>query len=87
MDKFGAREINHNQAKRIDEIRMAFEDLWFVIQKNAPIGDELRLCDERLQEACMWATKAISREVPIIFSAKELLAAMEDGKKEIQNEQ
>lgn len=87
MDKFGAREISLSQVKRIDEIRMGFEDLWYVIQKNAPSSDELRICDERLQEACMWATKAISREVPIAFSGKEILDAINNGKKEIPNEQ
>lgn len=87
MDKFGAREISLNQVKRIDEIRMGFEDLWYVIQKNAPSSDELRLCDERLQEACMWATKAISREVPSMVTAREILDVMNNGKKEIPNEQ
>jgi len=61
-DKFYSREITGEQLARINNIQQNFTDLYNVLDCFIPEGREKSLYTTKLEEACMWATKAVSRE-------------------------
>lgn len=54
---------DENQKKKIENTRDAFTDVTAFILKNMQDSREKSLTLTKLEEACMWAIKGITREV------------------------
>lgn len=61
-DRFLNKAVSGEQAGRMEVIQRQFCMLSDVIDEYIPAGREKSLYITKLEEACMWATKAISRE-------------------------
>ena len=59
---FDTTIANDSQAMRYHELRMAFTDMETLLRITCSRGRELSLALTKLEEAAMWANKAISRE-------------------------
>ena len=64
-DRFYAKTITTEKADRIDTIRQSFTQMYDYLDSVIPIGREKSLYVTKLEEACMWAVKAISEEKEI----------------------
>lgn len=60
--KFYSREVTEGQKYRIDQVQYNFSMLYDYMDKFIPEGREKSLYTTKLEEACMWAVKAISTE-------------------------
>lgn len=56
-------EVSDDQSFRIEEIRHKFSDIFNVIDDLCASNRETSLAITKLEEACFWAIKGISREV------------------------
>lgn len=61
-ERFGHRNLDDEQFKRVCDIQNQFMALAQVILESTPVGREQSLALTKLEEACMFAVKAISRE-------------------------
>lgn len=61
-DRAKVFEVDSEQAKRIDNIRMAFSELYYEIEKKCKPSRETSLVFTKLEEAQYWAIKSITRE-------------------------
>ena len=61
-DRFKSKTVSGEQAARIEDIQKAFCTFFDVIDASIPEGREKSLMITKLEEACMWGTKAISIE-------------------------
>lgn len=66
-DRFYARAITDGQKDRIDLIRQNFTQLYDFLDSEIPSGREKSLYTTKLEEACMWAVKAVSNYEPVDF--------------------
>lgn len=55
-------EVNEDQQKRIDDIRLTFSKMYDVIETVCKPSRETSLAITKLEEAQFWAIKGISRE-------------------------
>ena len=65
-DRFYSKQLSDEQKDRIDTIRSNFTQLYDYLDSEIPSGREKSLYATKMEEACMWAIKAVSRE-PINF--------------------
>lgn len=61
-DRFAATAMTADQLTRVAAIRAAFALTMGVVEISCDNGRERSLVTTALEEACMWAVKAISRE-------------------------
>lgn len=61
-NRFGNVTVIKEQFDRIEFVRDEFGHLLDNINNSVPNGREKSLMLTKLEEACMWATKGISRE-------------------------
>lgn len=59
-DKFYAKALTDEQKDRIDTIRQNFTQLYNFLDSEIPSGREKSLYATKMEEACMWAVKAVS---------------------------
>lgn len=62
MSIFSNETLNPDQSNRIEKVRAYFTMTLNALDEMVPYGKERGLMVERLEEACMWAVKGISRE-------------------------
>ena len=55
-------EINKDQEERIGKVRLAFSDMYDMIENTCKPSRETSLVLTKLEEAQFWAIKGISRE-------------------------
>lgn len=55
-------EVNEDQQRRIDDIRLMFSKMYDVIETVCKSSRETSLAITKLEEAQFWAIKGISRE-------------------------
>ena len=56
------KEISDNQRDKIELIRLAFSNMYDLIDNNCKQSRETSLVYTKLEEAQFWATKGITRE-------------------------
>lgn len=56
-------ETNDEQKERIDKVRLAFSNIYEIIEKTCKPSRETSLVFTKLEEAQFWAIKGITREV------------------------
>lgn len=61
-DRFLSKELTEEQKMIIDVIRGTFRLMFNTLDEHIPEGREKSLYITKLEEACMWAVKAVSRE-------------------------
>ena len=61
-DKFYSKELTEKQKENADYIRMNFTALYDYLDSFIPDSREKSLYQTKLEEACMWAIKAIASE-------------------------
>lgn len=61
-EKAGFLETNEEQKERIEKVRVAFSNLYDIIDSYCKNGRETSLAITKLEEAQFWAIKGISRE-------------------------
>lgn len=66
-DKFYAKALTNEQKDKIDLIRQNFTQLYDYLDGEIPYGREKSLYTTKLEEACMWAVKAVSNYEPVDF--------------------
>lgn len=65
-DRFYSKQLNDDQLDRVDTIRRNFTQLYDYLDSEIPAGREKSLYATKMEEACMWAIKAVSIE-PVNF--------------------
>ena len=76
MNSIKSRYVNIEQQKRINNIVRAGEYLYETIKENCHEGRERKIALQKVEEAVMWANKAIAHE--------ELNDCLTDYVKEVQ---
>ena len=61
-DRFYSKELTEKQKDSIQLIRQNFTQLYDYLDSEIPAGREKSLYTTKMEEACMWAIKAVSRE-------------------------
>lgn len=61
-NKFYSKKLSDDQLNRVDTVRQNFTQLYDFLDEIIPNGREKSLYITKLEEACMWAVKAISEE-------------------------
>lgn len=61
-DRFYSKELTDNQKDRVNLVRQNFTALYDYLDGEIPSGREKSLYITKLEEACMWAVKAIAEE-------------------------
>lgn len=61
-DRFYSKELTDNQKDRVNLVRQNFTALYDYLDGEIPSGREKSLYTTKLEEACMWAVKAIAEE-------------------------
>ena len=64
-DRFYSKELTDKQKDSIQLIRQNFTQLYDYLDSEIPAGREKSLYTTKLEEACMWAVKAIAEEKEI----------------------
>lgn len=64
-NKFYSKELSDSQRDRIDTVRSNFTQLFDYLDSEIPNGREKSLYITKMEEACMWAVKAISLDETI----------------------
>lgn len=59
---FYSRGLTDEQQARVNTIKFNFSQLFDHLDSYIPIGREKSLYKTKLEEACMWAVKAIANE-------------------------
>ena len=65
-DRFYSKELTEKQKDSIQLIRQNFTQLYDYLDSEIPAGREKSLYTTKMEEACMWAVKAVSIE-PVNF--------------------
>lgn len=65
-DRFYSKELTDKQKDSIQLIRQNFTQLYDYLDSEIPAGREKSLYTTKMEEACMWAIKAVSTE-PVNF--------------------
>lgn len=61
-EKASYLEVNEEQKERIEKIRLAFSNLYDIIDSYCKSSRETSLAITKLEEAQFWAIKGITRE-------------------------
>lgn len=64
-DRFYSKELNIEQKMRVELIKEGFKALYDHLDEHILDGREKSLYITKMEEACMWAVKAVSRESDI----------------------
>ena len=64
-DRFYSKQLTDKQKDSIQLIRQNFTQLYDYLDSEIPAGREKSLYTTKLEEACMWAVKAIAEEKEI----------------------
>lgn len=67
MSRFYSKELTEEQLDRVNHIKKNFTELYNWINACIPEGREKDLYTTKLEEACMWAVKAVSNYEPVDF--------------------
>lgn len=59
---FKSQALTLDQCVRVEAVQTSFASLFNTIDKYIPEGREKSLTITKLEEACMWAVKGISKE-------------------------
>ena len=62
MSIFGSQALSTDQSNRIEKVRAYFTMALTALDEHVPDGKEKGIMLTKLEEACMWAVKGISRE-------------------------
>lgn len=62
MSRLMSREVNEEQTKRIQDVKLAARYLEYRINNLCPKGRERKIALQRLEEVVMWVNKAIAYE-------------------------
>lgn len=62
MSIFSNETLTTDQSNRIEKVRAYFTMALTALDELVPYSKERGIMTERLEEACMWAVKGISRE-------------------------
>ena len=63
MSIFSNNTLTTDQSNRIEKVRAYFTMTLTALDELVPYGKERGIMIEKLEEACMWAVKGISREM------------------------
>ena len=61
-DRFHSKTLNNDQLHKSEIVRTLFTQLYDYLDSEVSDGREKSLCFTKLEEACMWAVKAIAEE-------------------------
>ena len=64
-DRFYSKQLTDKQKDSIQLIRQNFTQLYDYLDSEIPAGREKSLYTTKMEEACMWAVKAIAEEKEI----------------------
>ena len=65
INSFYSKNLNEDQLDRVDTVKRNFSQLFDYLDSCIPTGREKALYKTKLEEACMWAVKAIAEEKEI----------------------
>ena len=66
-DRFYSKQLTEKQKDSIQLIRQNFTQLYDYLDSEIPTSREKSLYTTKLEEACMWAVKAVSAYEPVDF--------------------
>ena len=66
-DRFYSKKLSDDQLDRVDLIRQNFTQLYDYLDSEIPTSREKDIYTTKMEEACMWAVKAVSNYEPIEF--------------------
>lgn len=71
MSIFGSQPLTTDQSNRIEKVRAYFTMAFTALDEFVPDGKEKGIMVTKLEEACMWAVKGISREEEMVKEIEE----------------
>ena len=71
MSIFGSQALSTDQSNRIEKVRAYFTMTLTALDEMVPDGKEKGIMVTKLEEACMWAVKGISREEEMVKEIEE----------------
>lgn len=71
MSIFENNVVTNDQSDRIDQVRAYFGMTLAALDEHVPDGKEKGIMVTKLEEACMWAVKGISREEEMVKEIEE----------------
>ena len=66
-DRFYSKQLTDKQKDSIQLIRQNFTQLYDYLDSEIPTSREKSLYTTKMEEACMWAVKAVSAYEPVNF--------------------
>ena len=71
MSIFSTKTLTTDQSNRIEKVRAYFHMTLAALDEHIPDGKEKGIMVTKLEEACMWAVKGISREEEMVKEIEE----------------
>ena len=66
-DRFYSKQLTEKQKDSVQLIRQNFTQLYDYLDSEIPTSREKSLYTTKMEEACMWAVKAVSAYEPVDF--------------------